>query len=59
MVCSRRNVRVIKKFNGGVQDITERGLWYDDKINDINRNLMDTFKVFRSSMDRGPLNYYR
>ena len=23
----------------------------------INRNLMDPLKVFRSSMDRGPLNY--
>ena len=25
----------------------------------INRNLMDTFKVFRRYMDRGPLNYCR
>ena len=25
----------------------------------INRNLLDTFKVFRRSMDRGPLNYCR
>ena len=28
------------------------------QTNHINRNLMDPLKVFRSSMDRGPLNYY-